>query len=323
MKYYLLLFFITTILFCGCTSLNNSNNLSTAYTFKKKLDIRVMGVRRHYFLHVPAGYNPEKKLPLVIVIHGAFSTPRQMEKQSGFSTVSDREGFLVAYPSGAFGIFGFLKHWNAGHCCGKAAKNNIDDVGFLLRVIDDIQNGFNIDTNRIYMVGFSNGGMLAYRFAAEHTDRLAASASLAAALGGRASSEMPLWKTPRPKSPLPIIVFHAKDDPSVPYEGGTSPQKGGEREYISVADSIDFWVKNNRCESKPEVKNLFRNRITKYEWKDNNHGNDIYLYTIDRWGHKWPGKFYTDRLEENDPLKGFSAADVIWDFFKNHSRHIK
>ncbi|MBN2418445.1 MAG: hypothetical protein JXL81_03595 [Deltaproteobacteria bacterium] len=300
--------------------MNKSRDMSASCTFKKKLDIRVMGLRRHYLLHVPAGYTPEKKIPLVIVIHGAFSTPKQMEKQSGFSEVADREGFLAAYPSGAFGIFGFLKHWNAGHCCGKAAKENTDDVGFLLKVMDDVNADFAVDESRIYMAGFSNGGMLTYRFAAEHTDKLAAAAVLGASLGGRESAETPLWITPVPKSPLPLIVFHAKDDLSVPYAGGTSPAKGGEREYISVADSIDFWVKNNRCDSNPQVEKLYENRITKKEWVDQRNGNNIQLYTIDNWGHRWPGKYFTDQLEEDNPLKGFSAEDKIWDFFKNRSK---
>jgi polyhydroxybutyrate depolymerase len=279
-----------------------------------------MGSRRYYLLHIPKGYNPEKKYPLVIVIHGAFSNPGQIEKQSGFSAIADREGFLVAYPSGAFGLFGFLKHWNAGHCCGKAAKDNIDDVGFLLKVMDDIQSDHAVDSDRVYMVGFSNGGMLTYRFAAEHTNRLAAAAPLAASLGGKASAEMPLWKTPKPKSPLPLIVFHAMDDLHVPYDGGISPKKKGEREYISVSDSIDFWVKNNNCDPETRVNALHNGRITKKEWKDHSNENNIVLYTIDKWGHRWPGKYFSDNLDENDPLRGFSAAEIIWDFFKNRKR---
>ena len=81
----------------------------------------VNGRSRSYLLHVPTGYQSGRGYPLVVVLHGAFSTAREMEDWTGWSTLADREGFVVAYPEGGWGILGFLQHWNAGHCCGKAA----------------------------------------------------------------------------------------------------------------------------------------------------------------------------------------------------------
>ena len=81
---------------------------------------------------------------------------------------------------------------------------------------------------------------LTYRFAAEQTEMLAAAAPMAASLGGRASVKDSIWITPQPNAKLPLIIFHAKDDVNVPYAGSASPKKGGEREYISVENSIDF-----------------------------------------------------------------------------------
>jgi len=51
-----------------------------------------------------------------------------------FGRLADSENFIVMYPNG-FGIMGFLQHWNAGHCCGKAADNKVDDVGFVAAAI--------------------------------------------------------------------------------------------------------------------------------------------------------------------------------------------
>jgi polyhydroxybutyrate depolymerase len=305
--------------FWGCAAALPKIGSIVPGTYQQKLNIRVLGMRRGYLLHIPAGLRPGRQSPLVIVLHGAFSTPRKIEKKSGFSALADREGFLVAYPAGAYGLFGLLRHWNAGHCCGKAASDGTDDVGFLVSVIEDIAGRVDVDRSRIYMTGFSNGGMLTYRFAAERTNLLAAAAPLAASLGGRARATEPFWMTPEPKGPLPLIVFHAKDDPNVPYEGGRSPSKGGEREYVSVADSIAFWVRNNRCAAEPKVETLYGGRMTKVTWPDLNGPSDVVLCTLDAWGHKWPGRFYTERLSKSDPLRGFDAAEVIWNFFKRHS----
>jgi len=289
-------------------------------TYKKKLDIKVMGSRRYYLLHIPKHYDLSEKAPLVLVLHGAFSTPKQVEERSGFSELADREGFLVAYPSGAYGIFGFLKHWNAGHCCGKAARDGIDDVGFLIEVMKDISAQFKVDKKRIYMAGFSNGGMLTYRFAAEHTDMLAAAASVAAAHGGKASSDSPLWVIPKPVEPLPMIIFHARDDLAVPYQGGASPRKGGEREYLSVDEAVDFWVKNNGCRADPITDRLYSGRVTRKTWPDSSGNNDVILYSIENWGHKWPGRYFSGQLEKEDPFRDFDATELVWDFFKQHAK---
>ena len=308
------------VLLSQCTATLPKADIPVQGTYKRKLDIKVYGLKRNYLLHVPANFSSEKKSPLLLVIHGAFSTAKQVEKQSGFSDLANQEGFLVAYPNGAFGLIGVLQHWNAGHCCGKAATDDLDDVGFLLKVIEDIRGRFDVDPSRIYMVGFSNGGMLTYRFAAEQANILAGAAPLAAALGGKPSSKAPYWKTPHPRAPLPLIVFHAKDDPIVPFDGGKSPKRGGEREYASVGESVAFWVENNHCDSTPKTEELYGGRIIRQTWLDTENHNNVVLFTIEEWGHTWPGRFFTDRLEDSDPLHGFDAAAIIWDFFKQHPR---
>ena len=315
--FYILILFLLSCLTWQCSPSLPSQGIPGPGMYQQKLDMQVMGAKRNYWLHIPANFNPQKQTPLVIVIHGAFSTARKMEKESGFSEVADREGFLVAYPTGAYGLFGLFQHWNAGHCCGKAARDQIDDVGFLDAVIDDISLRFNVNSRQIFMVGFSNGGMLTYRFAAERTHRLAAAATLAAALGGRPSSESSWWKTPEPSQPLPMIIFHGRDDEAVPYKGGISPEKGGQREYIPVSESVNFWIENNNCRKKPIREQLYGGRVTRTSWADCQGENEVILYSIDNWGHKWPGPQFTGNLDKNDAFRNFNAADLIWDFFQN------
>lgn len=272
-----------------------------------------------YRLHVPTGYKGEVSRPLVVVIHGAFSTAREIEEQSGFSKLADHEGFIAVYPEG-MGIFGFLQHWNAGHCCGKAAADNIDDVGFIAAVINEVAARLSVDLDRVYMVGFSNGGMLAYRFAAERSNIIAAVAPMAAAIGGRPSADVPLWVLPKPIAKVPAIIFHAMDDDSVPYLGGQSLRHGGEQEYLSVEESIRFWVKHNGCNKTAVQKNLYGGSVIYSLWKDPAGSNDISLYAIKEWGHIWPGKYFTSTLGPENPLNGFDAAEIVWDFFKSRRR---
>jgi len=278
-----------------------------------------MGARRTYLVHIPSDYNPQNSLPLVVVIHGAFDTAQGMEKFSGFSDLADRENFVVMYPNG-MGILGFFQHWNAGHCCGKAASDQVDDVGFVAAAIADVSARLKIDTDRIYMVGFSNGGMLAYRFAAERGDLLAAVAPLAATIGGKPSDEAPEWRIPDPIQPLSVITFHGLADDDITYEGGVSLHRGGNRTFWSVEKSVEFWVRHNGCNPKAAITDLNGGRVQIKSWGVCRNDTEVALYLIENWGHVWPGDYFTAGLAADDPLKNFDAAEIIWDFFKSHRK---
>ena len=279
------------------------------------------GAQRSYLLHVPTGYQAGRDHPLVVVLHGAFSTAKEMEDWTRWSTLADREGFLVAYPEGGWGFLGFLQHWNAGHCCGKAADVGEDDVGFVALAVEDVARRVKVDAARVYITGFSNGGMLVYRVIAERTGMFAAAAPLAAAHGGRATASAPLWVTPEPQGPLPVIVMHGLADANVPFAGGISQKHGGEREYLPAMDAVRFWVRADGLDPDPVVEHLRDGVVTRSAWsRPGAAGPDVVLYTIAGWDHRWPGGVVTASLPKSDPLSGFDATAIIWDFFSRHTR---
>ncbi|MFO7686227.1 MAG: PHB depolymerase family esterase [Desulfobacterales bacterium] len=284
-------------------------------TYHQRMDLITGGFRRSYRVYLPSGYDGLTRLPLVVVIHGAFDTAKGMEKFSGFSHLANRENFVVLYPEG-IGIFGYLQHWNAGHCCGKAADDQIDDVGYLAKAINDVCSRLSIDRNRIYMVGFSNGGMMTYRFAAEHTDMLAAAAPIAASIGGRPNADAPEWRIPAPEKQLPILIMHGLDDDDIPFAGGVSLHRKGERTYLSVEASVQFWIDANGCEGTPVVANSHDGAVQTITWGTCADSSMTVLCKIEGWGHRWPGPYFTGKLAHDDPLYRFDAAEIIWSFFK-------
>lgn len=303
----------------GCTASLPKEHGVDSKTYQQRVDIKINGFRRTYRVHVPPGYSDKAPLPLVVVLHGAFDTAKGIEQVSGFSRIADREGFVALYPNG-MGILGFLQHWNAGHCCGKAAADGLDDVGFIAACIEDACRRLAIDRDRIFIAGFSNGGMLAYRFAAERGDMLAAAAPMAASIGGRASEDVPLWRIPEPVRPLPLIVLHGLADDDVRFEGGVSLHRGGTRTYLSVDASVDFWVRRNGCDPRPAGRELYGGRVLEKTWAGGRNGGDVTLLLIEGWGHVWPGGAFTRALANDDPLREFDAAETIWAFFKSHPR---
>ena len=279
-------------------------------THKVLVDQRVSGVRRSYYVHVPEGHDGTIPLPVVLALHGAFSTARKFEAESGLSLLADREGFLVVYPQG-IGLGDLFRHWNSGHCCGKARKLNLDDVGFALAAVDDVARRNPVDRARLYVVGHSNGGMLAYRIAAERPEVVAAVAAVSATIGGVPAADEPEWTIPRPKHSVPVLALHGRADENVPYGGGRAAQSRGKSSTISVARSIGLWVDANGCDPDPQVELMPGGRVERQSWSGCSDEAEVVLYSLDGWGHDWP--------DENS-LDGFDATGTIWRFLERHRR---
>lgn len=309
----LLLIIITHLgLLSGCANSLDKNNFAGPITLKMKMDSTINWQKRTALVHLPKDFDPAREYPLLVVVHGAFSTAKKMEKETGFSEIADREGFIVIYPEG-MGIFGFVQHWNAGHCCGKAAKDGLDDVAFLKECINKVAESVQVNKRQIFMTGFSNGGMLVYRYATEKTYDLAAIAVLGASIGGRLNQETFIWRPAPPTKPLPIMIVHGMADTTVPPEGGVSLQKGGTREYLPLQESIRFWLDANSCKTKFFREILASERIKTKIWENCRSGSSVHAYFIEGWAHRWPGPYFT----KNDPgLSAFDISEKIWSFFQ-------
>lgn len=271
-------------------------------------DERVGGFRRSYRLHVPAGWQGEPR-PLVIALHGGFATARILERQSSFSEVADEHGFFVAYPNG-IGIFSLLRHWNGGFCCGKAMRDELDDVAYIDRVKDRVVEAYGIDPQRVYLVGYSNGGFLAHRYAALHGDRLAGLGIWASTLGSLDRPER-TYDPPTPVAPLPVFIAHGNADDRLPFE---IPQARNGQRLLGAVGSAGYWVEASGCTSDPRTSTGHDGATRRRTWcSDSPH--PVVLLEIDGWGHEWPGPKRTDKRPPADPLRGFHLAREMWEFF--------
>ena len=125
------------------------------------------GIERSYILHVPPGMDGTQSLPLVLAFHGITLNANEMIRISGLNDQSDTSGFLVVYPNGT----GENTSWNGGQCCGEAAKNNVDDIGFVRALVEELSTTTNIDPKRILCHGLLqrrdfhlSGGMRPVRY---------------------------------------------------------------------------------------------------------------------------------------------------------------
>jgi polyhydroxybutyrate depolymerase len=264
------------------------------------------GRTRSYLLHVPPSYNGTRPVPLVVVLHAGGDHASHLASVTGMSVKADKEGFIAVYPNGTGRTKSRFLSWNSGSGSSYAVRNKVDDVGFIRTLIERLQNRFQIDANRIFIAGLSNGGKLAYRLACE-LPNVSAIAVVAT----------PFLEECRPSRPVPVLGLHGTTDRLVPIEGGKSTRRvfylfESANETKSAAEAFAFWAKHNGClvNSPSEASSS----VTRQECIDGTARADVVFYTLKGAGHVWPGGPRLWRFADA-PFPDFSATDAIWEFF--------
>lgn len=260
------------------------------------------GVVRSYILHIPPGITSSQAVPLVLVFHGIGLDGNEMIRISGFNAQSDLSGFIVVYPDGT----GDKKSWNGGHCCGKAALKQVDDVGFVHALIDELSTIVTFDPQRVYATGFSNGAIMVYRLACELSDQIAAIGPVSAT---QVKEDLLACQ---PTRPVPVIHFHGTDDRLNPYQGGIS-QAG--TQFTSVDEAIQFWVGHDGCPG--QVLETESGTIIHDLYAPCAQDSAVELYTVVGGEHAWPGGESVS-AQIGEPTTEISATALMWEFFINH-----
>lgn len=281
-------------------------------TSQQLQEMTVDGKRRTYLLHMPAGGSSVRRLPLVIAFHGGGGNAENMEKMTAFNAKADKENFIVVYPNGTGPRENILLTFNAGGCCSYAMQNDIDDVTFISELIDKMIADRNVDKDRVYVTGFSNGAMISHRIAAELSDKIAA----AAAVSGSVFKSSPL-----PKGKVAILLIHGTADTSVPYNGGNSSRQvvsGNQSEpFTSVKTTANYWAINNGCST--ELVTAANSDIVRSKYLRCNGNNDVEVIAVKGGTHAWPGGM-KGRAAGDAPSTALNATDEIWAFFKSHKK---
>lgn len=273
--------------------------------------VHVDGHERTYLVHVPPRDAPAAPMPVVLAFHGGGANAASMMAFSGLNAKADEAGFVVAYPEGT-GRLERMLTFNAGNCCGQAAARAIDDVAYTRHVLDDLEGIANVDRRRVFATGMSNGGMMAYRLAAEMSDRIAAIAPVSGPMG---------TEDCRPGRAVSVMHFHGDADEFAPFHGGTGRGPSG-TDFFSVDHSIEAWVEANGCRKSPTTTHLPDREddgttVKQVRYDSGHDGAEVVLVVIEGGGHTWPGK--EPRMRSlGTSTRDISANDMMWEFFQRH-----
>jgi polyhydroxybutyrate depolymerase len=283
---------VTVLAGCGGGARPAADETGAAPTAAATSDLEVGDETRSYRLYRPA--NAEAQPALVLVLHGGGGTSLQAERTYGWNDLADQEGFLVAYPDGRG------RTWNSGGgCCGRAAADDVDDVGFLLALIDDLVTAERVDPARVYATGMSNGAMMSYALACS-TDVLAAIAPVAGTMLADCTAP----------APVSVLHIHGLADSSVRFDG--RPGDGvAEIDGPPIPSVIEHWRTVGAC-TPPSVTTV---GAVQHSIAYCAEGREVALTTVEGAGHQWPGA-ESPRRAADPASTELDATETIWRFFE-------
>ncbi len=262
------------------------------------------GEQREYRMYVPRSLT-DGPSALVVMMHGGFGSAEQAELSYGWDRQAERSGLVMAYPDG------IGRSWNAGGCCGPAMKQDVDDVGFIEAMVRQISAGLDVDAQRVYATGMSNGGIMAYRLACE-SDMFAAIAPVAATMLADCD----------PSVPVSVFHIHGGADRSIPPDGGV----GGGTQNIDgppLSEVISYWRGVDGC-GDPTVSPYGDDpRVQLEAALDCDDATAVEYILISDAGHQWPGSPTSDLRDDlgaDPPSPLLDATFEIAGFFAAHPR---
>jgi polyhydroxybutyrate depolymerase len=266
------------------------------------------GVQRRYLLYVPKSYDRSKPTPLVISIHPAATWPAGEMAISGWNELANEHGFIVVYAEETGAFWGGL---GPGPQIWPMESPNLgQDVQFISDLIAMLEAEYNIDPNRIYADGMSNGGGMAFALSCRLSDRIAA-------VGAVAAEQMLDWDWCRDSNPVPTVAFHGTADKAAPYKSGSSPIAPGT--FPNIQDWTARVAQKNQCKADPSDTGISPNvrRLAFTNWT---HNADVILYTIEGGGHTWPGGKPLPEWIVGRRTPEINASSVMWEFYVQHPR---
>jgi len=272
------------------------------------------GSIRTYHLYVPSTAGTEP-IPLLVAMHGGFGSGLQFRDGSGFDRLAEANGFLVVFPDGTPIVAGRdSRVWNGGACCGAVTQDrqNVDDVGFIAAVIDEVSATHAVDPGRVFATGHSNGAIMAYRLACELSDRIAAVAFQAGSLE---------IDSCQPSRPVSIMHLHGLADTNIPIDGGHISGVS-KHEFASPRESIRTMAGIYGCTDQADLFDPSNPDVSGTRWTGCDSDVTIEMVTIEGATHAWMGH-PLGRLQQRlagAPYDNLDSSAVIWSFLANQHR---
>jgi polyhydroxybutyrate depolymerase len=248
--------------------------------------IAVGNSQRRYKVVAPRDVDEDEQLPTVVALHGLGVSAEGLSYAADWRHAVERERFLAVFPQGE------ADSWNMGPCCLPASLLGVDDDAFLEALVERLRARPDVDEERLYLTGFSNGALMAYDFTCSHPGVFAAIAPMAGTNLSRCT----------PAEPTSLLHQHSDPDNVVPYDGGASfGQLIAGADFPDVPGSVARWAEQSGCRPEPEVAE--EEDVQRFTWTGCPEPVRVELIRVPDRGHVW--------LDNGD----FDSLDATLEFF--------
>ena len=266
------------------------------------------GLTRTYLKYIPAGFDGNNSLPLVMSFHGGTGNGNEQLAVADMRDLADQDQFILLYPDAYPEPLEGETNWQVvvSGDLPFTVPTAHDDVGFVDALIDEMHAAHGIDLNRVYAMGYSNGGGFTFDLACRLNERIAAIGVVARTM------YVESYESCNATHPTAVMTILGTDDYISNYDGITYE---GTLYYASADDSHDLWLDANGIQSEPvetAVPNVSSNDGSTADlisWESPDECVAVEHYRINGGGHDWPGTFGNMDIV---------AHEVIWDFVKQY-----
>ena len=271
------------------------------------------GLERSYLLHIPNNLKPGS--PLVFVLHGLGGTADGIRKYSQMDKVADENGFVVCYPQGTGGSEDtkYTKKgtpfWNVGYEVHK--NETVNDIDFIINLALFLQKKYNLDPEKTFCSGMSNGGDMSYLLGCQASDVFKAIAPITGCMMES------IYSSCNSNNPVPVFHVHGTSD-NTTYYNGDEDNSDGWGAYMSVENTIKLWVNRNECKTTiidtlPNIDMDDGSIVVTYKNINGINKNEVWFYKIIDGDHEWPQGWPKDSGNQD-----LNTSLEIWNFFNHY-----